>query len=107
MAQDGKPRKLTRVRPPQLQRSYDLSVGETIERDELPFALPRLHIDGLNVDDFAPPSALTPESQIGHFVEPGPDTFHRGGEALIRRKDGDCKDRHSNDSIADDTASNQ
>ena len=92
MAQDGKPRKLTRVRPPQLQRSYDLSVGETIERDELPFALDRLHVDGLNVDDVAPPSTLTPESRIGRFVEPSPDTFNSVGENLKPRKDGDCKD---------------
>ena len=56
MVRDGIQKKLRRIRPPHVQTSYDLQVGDTIEREELPFALDQMN-DGV-VRRCEPPSSF-------------------------------------------------
>ncbi|MGH9618975.1 MAG: type VI secretion system contractile sheath small subunit, partial [Bryobacteraceae bacterium] len=39
MARESVQKKLTRVRPPRVQISYDVQIGDAIEKKELPFVL--------------------------------------------------------------------
>lgn len=62
-------RKLERVRPPRVQISYDVEVGDAIEMRELPFVM------GVLADLSGQPEAELPRLKDRKFVEVTPDNF--------------------------------
>ena len=69
MAQESTQKKLTRVRPPRVQITYDVQVGDAIEKKELPFVL------GVMGNFAGQPSADMAPFKERRFVDVNPDNF--------------------------------
>lgn len=69
MARESIQKKLTRVRPPRVQISYDVHVGDAIEIKELPFVL------GVMGDFTGQPTGDVKRLKDRRFVEVNPDNF--------------------------------
>ena len=69
MARESIQKKLTRVRPPRVQISYDVQVGDAIELKELPFVL------GVMGDFTGQPVEPLPKLKDRRFVDVNPDNF--------------------------------
>ncbi len=69
MARESVQKKLTRVRPPRVQISYDVHVGDAIEIKELPFVL------GVMGDFTGQPTGDVKRLKDRRFVEVNPDNF--------------------------------
>lgn len=69
MARESIQKKLTRVRPPRVQISYDVQVGDAIELKELPFVL------GVMGDFTGQPTEPLPRLKDRRFVDVNPDNF--------------------------------
>jgi type VI secretion system protein ImpB len=69
MARESVQKKLTRVRPPRVQISYDVHVGDAIEIKELPFVL------GVMGDFTGQPTGEVKRLKDRRFVEVNPDNF--------------------------------
>jgi type VI secretion system protein ImpB len=69
MARESVQKKLTRVRPPRVQISYDVEIGNAIEIKELPFVL------GVIGDFTGQPTEPLPKLKDRRFVEITPDNF--------------------------------
>ena len=69
MAQESIQKKLRRVRPPRVQITYDVEIGDAIELKELPFVL------GVMGDFTGQPTEPLPRLKDRRFVEVTPDNF--------------------------------
>ena len=69
MARESIQKKLTRVRPPRVQISYDVQVGDAIELKELPFVL------GVMGDFTGQSTEPLPKLKERRFVDVNPDNF--------------------------------
>lgn len=69
MARESTQKKLERVRPPRVQVSYEVEVGNAIEIKELPFVL------GVLGDFTGQPTEQLPRVKDRRFVEVTPDNF--------------------------------
>jgi len=69
MARESVQKKLTRVRPPRVQISYDVHVGDAIEIKELPFVL------GVMGDFAGQPTGDVKRLKDRRFVDVNPDNF--------------------------------
>jgi type VI secretion system protein ImpB len=69
MAKDSMQKKLSRVRPPRVQITYDVEVGDAIETKELPFVL------GVLGDYSGKPKQALPKIKERKFVEIDRDNF--------------------------------
>jgi type VI secretion system protein ImpB len=69
MARESVQKKLTRVRPPRVQISYDVHVGDAIEIKELPFVL------GVMGDFGGQPTGDVKRLKDRRFVDVNPDNF--------------------------------
>jgi type VI secretion system protein ImpB len=69
MARESTQKKLTRVRPPRVQISYDVEIGGAIEIKELPFVL------GVMGDFSGQPTEPLPRLKDRRFVDVNPDNF--------------------------------
>ena len=69
MARESTQHKLDRVRPPRVQITYDVEVGDAIEVKELPFVM------GVLGDFTGQPSDPLPRLKDRKFVEINPDNF--------------------------------
>jgi type VI secretion system protein ImpB len=69
MARQSTQHKLDRVRPPRVQVTYDVEVGEAIETKELPFVM------GVLGDFTGQPTDPLPRVKDRKFVEVNPDNF--------------------------------
>ena len=69
MPRESIQKKLTRVRPPRVQISYDVQVGDAIEKKELPFVL------GVFGDFMGQPTGDLPKLKDRRFVDVNPDNF--------------------------------
>ncbi len=69
MAKESIQKKLTRVRPPRVQISYDVQVGDAIEKKELPFVL------GVMGNFMGQPAADVAPFKERRFVDVNPDNF--------------------------------
>lgn len=63
-------KKLDRVRPPRVQITYDVEIGDAIEMKELPFVL------GVMGDFVGKPDEALPSLKQRKFVEIDPDNFN-------------------------------
>lgn len=71
MARDSIHKKLQRVRPPRVQVSYEVQIGDAIEMKELPFVV------GVLGDFTGNPAEPLPRLKERRFVEITPDNFDR------------------------------
>jgi type VI secretion system protein ImpB len=69
MARESTQHKIDRVRPPRVQITYDVEVGDAIEVKELPFVL------GVMGDFTGQPTEPLPRVKDRKFVEVNPDNF--------------------------------
>ena len=69
MARESIQKKLQRVRPPRVQITYDVEIGDAIELKELPFVL------GVMGDFTGQPTEPLPRLKDRRFVEVTPDNF--------------------------------
>ena len=69
MARESIQKKLERVRPPRVQVSYDVEIGDAIELKELPFVM------GVLGDFTGNPTEPLPRLKDRRFVEVTPDNF--------------------------------
>jgi len=69
MARESTQTKLSRVRPPRVQISYEVQVGDAIELKEIPFVL------GVLGDFSGNPAEELPKLKDRKFVEVTPDNF--------------------------------
>lgn len=69
MARESTQTKLSRVRPPRVQITYDVQVGDAIELKEIPFVL------GVLGDFSGNPAEELPKLKDRKFVEVTPDNF--------------------------------
>src|SRR5438445_3458339 len=69
MARQSTQHKLDRVRPPRVQITYDVEVGDAIEVKELPFVM------GVLGDFTGQPTEPLPRLKDRKFVEVNPDNF--------------------------------
>ena len=69
MARESIQKKLQRVRPPRVQITYDVEIGDAIELKELPFVL------GVIGDFTGQPAEPLPRLKDRRFVEVTPDNF--------------------------------
>ena len=69
MAKESIQKKLTRVRPPRVQISYDVQVGDAIEKKELPFVL------GVMGNFMGQPASDVAPFKERRFVDVNPDNF--------------------------------
>jgi type VI secretion system protein ImpB len=69
LARESTQKKLERVRPPRVQVSYDLEIGDAIELKELPFVM------GVLADLSGQPKEALPRLKDRRFVEITPDNF--------------------------------
>jgi type VI secretion system protein ImpB len=69
MARESVQKKLSRVRPPRVQISYDVEIGDAIQLKELPFVL------GVVGDFTGQPTEPLPALKNRRFVEVTPDNF--------------------------------
>jgi type VI secretion system protein ImpB len=76
MARESTQHKLDRVRPPRVQITYDVEVGDAIELKELPFVM------GVLGDFTGQPTQPLPALKDRKFVEVNPDNFDQVLEAM-------------------------
>jgi len=76
MARESIQKKLQRVRPPRVQVSYEVQVGDAIEMKELPFAM------GVLGDFTGNPTEPLPRLKDRRFVEVTPDNFDQVIESM-------------------------
>lgn len=76
MGRDSTQHKLDKVRPPRVQITYDVQVGDAIELKELPFVM------GVLGDFTGHPTDPLPKLKERKFVEIDPDNFDRVLEAM-------------------------
>lgn len=69
MARESTQKKLSRVRPPRVQITYDVEIGDAIETKELPFVL------GVLGDYSGSPTTPLPKMKERKFVEIDRDNF--------------------------------
>ena len=69
MAKESTQKKLSRVRPPRVQITYDVEIGDAIETKELPFVL------GVLGDYSGQPKTLLPKLKERKFVDIDRDNF--------------------------------
>ncbi len=69
MARESTQHKIDRVRPPRVQITYDVEVGDAIEVKELPFVM------GVLGDFTGQPTNRSPRVKDRKFVEVNPDNF--------------------------------
>jgi type VI secretion system protein ImpB len=69
MARESTQKKLERVRPPRVQISYDVEIGNAIELKEIPFVM------GVLGDLSGQPKEALPRLKDRRFVEITPDNF--------------------------------
>jgi type VI secretion system protein ImpB len=69
VARESTQKKLERVRPPRVQISYDVEIGNAIELKELPFVM------GVLADLTGQPKEALPRLKDRRFVEITPDNF--------------------------------
>src|SRR5258708_17622853 len=69
MAKESTQHKLDRVRPPRVQITYDVEIGDAIEMKELPFVM------GVLGDFTGQPEQPLPRLRDRKFVEVNPDNF--------------------------------
>ena len=69
MAKESTQSKLSRVRPPRVQITYDVEVGDAIEQKELPFVM------GILADLSGQPSESLSPLKERKFTEITPDNF--------------------------------
>ena len=69
MAKESTQKKLSRVRPPRVQITYDVEIGDAIETKELPFVL------GVLGDNSGHPTAPLPKRKERKFVDIDRDNF--------------------------------
>jgi type VI secretion system protein ImpB len=69
MARESTQQKLSRVRPPRVQITYDVEIGDAIELKELPF------VAGVLADMSGNPATPLPPLKERKFVEINPDNF--------------------------------
>ena len=69
MARESTQKKLERVRPPRVQISYDVEIGNAIELKEIPFVM------GVLADLSGQPKEALPRLKDRRFVEITPDNF--------------------------------
>ena len=67
---EGTQHKLSRVRPPRVQITYDVEIGDAIEKKELPY------IVGIMADLSGKPAEALPPVKDRKFVEIDRDNFH-------------------------------
>ena len=70
MARESTQQKLSRVRPPRVQITYDVEIGDAIEIKEIPFVL------GVLGDFTGQPAEEMPRLRDRKFVEVNPDNFN-------------------------------
>lgn len=76
MGRDSTQHKLDKVRPPRVQITYDVEVGDAIELKELPFVM------GILGDFTGHPTEPLPKLKERKFVEIDPDNFDKVLEAM-------------------------
>jgi len=76
MGRDSTQHKLDKVRPPRVQITYDVQVGDAIELKELPFVM------GVLGDFTGHPTEPLPKLKERKFVEIDPDNFDKVLEAM-------------------------
>ena len=76
MAKESTQHKLDRVRPPRVQITYDVEVGDAIEIKELPFVM------GVLGDFTGQPTEPLPRLRDRKFTEVNPDNFDTGLEGM-------------------------
>jgi type VI secretion system protein ImpB len=76
MARQSTQHKLDRVRPPRVQVTYDVEVGDAIEIKELPFVM------GVLGDFTGQPTEPLPRVKDRKFVEVNPDNFDAVVESM-------------------------
>lgn len=76
MGRDSTQHKLDKVRPPRVQITYDVQVGDAIELKELPFVM------GVLGDFTGHPTDPLPKLKERKFVEIDPDNFDKVLEAM-------------------------
>jgi type VI secretion system protein ImpB len=69
MAKESTQKKLSRVRPPRVQITYDVEIGDAIETKELPFVL------GVMGDYSGNPKTPLPKMKERKFVDIDRDNF--------------------------------
>jgi type VI secretion system protein ImpB len=69
VARESTQKKLERVRPPRVQISYDVEIGNAIELKEIPFVM------GILADLTGQPKEALPRLKDRRFVEITPDNF--------------------------------
>lgn len=76
MGRDSTQHKLDKVRPPRVQITYDVQIGDAIEMKELPFVM------GVLGDFTGHPTEPLPKLKERKFVEIDPDNFDKVLEAM-------------------------
>lgn len=76
MAKEGTQQKLSRVRPPRVQITYEVETGGAIEKKELPFVV------GVLGDFTGQPEQPLPKFKERRFVEVNPDNFDSVVESM-------------------------
>jgi type VI secretion system protein ImpB len=76
MARESTQHKLDRVRPPRVQITYDVEIGDAIEVKELPFVM------GVLGDFTGQPTEPLPRLKDRKFVEVNPDNFDQVLESI-------------------------
>src|SRR5580698_8572345 len=79
MARESTQKKLERVRPPRVQISYDVEIGNAIELKEIPFVM------GVLADLSGQPQEPLPKIKDRRFVEITPDNFDAVLESMNPR----------------------
>lgn len=79
MAKESTQKKLSRVRPPRVQITYDVEIGDAIETKELPFVL------GVLGDYSGRPKSPLPKMKDRKFVEIDRDNFDEVLKAMEPR----------------------
>ncbi len=96
MARESIQKKLTRVRPPRVQISYDVQVGDAIELKELPFVL------GVMGDFTGQPTEPLARLKDRRFVDVNPDNFDSVLESMRPHLAFNVQNKLSEDTNADD-----
>ena len=96
MARESTQKKLTRVRPPRVQISYDVEIGGAIELKELPFVL------GVMGDFTGQPNEPLPRLKDRRFVDVNPDNFDSVLESMKPHLAFSVENKLSEDSNAGD-----
>src|SRR5580704_6603164 len=71
MGKEGLQKKLSRVRPPRVHITYDVEIGDAIEKREIPFVV------GVMADLSGKPENPLPEVKDRKFVEIDRDNFNQ------------------------------